>query len=116
MELLELIVSLFVVLLGLGEKLLLKPKSGSSLQTERVPRSSGEAKYHFSACCLSISHSSYFYMIVERKNKCQRCDVCFFFWVVLPVSVGATAELPASDGRGQREAEAADGEGSCWIL
>ncbi|KAE8281573.1 putative protein C12orf45-like protein [Larimichthys crocea] len=25
---------------GLGEKLLLKPKSGSSLQTERVPRSS----------------------------------------------------------------------------
>lgn len=32
----------FVALLGLREKLLIKPKAGSSLQTERVPRSSGE--------------------------------------------------------------------------
>lgn len=54
--LLELIVSLFVVLLGLGEKLLLKPKSGGSLQTERVPRSSGETKHHFLLDTLLLLH------------------------------------------------------------
>lgn len=47
-------VSLFVVLLGLSEKLLLKPKAGGSLQTERVPRSSGETKHHFSAVLVTV--------------------------------------------------------------
>lgn len=36
--------------------------------------------------------------------------------VLLRISFGAAAELPASNGRGQRETEAADGGGSCWTL
>lgn len=67
------------MLLGLSEKLLLKPKAGRSLQTERVPRSSGETKHPSPARCLVISLSYYFALVIcgQTKNKrhvSQRCD------------------------------------------
>uniref|UniRef100_A0AAQ5YTU8 Uncharacterized protein n=1 Tax=Amphiprion ocellaris TaxID=80972 RepID=A0AAQ5YTU8_AMPOC len=54
---------------GLSEKLLLKPKTGGSLQTERVPRSSGEAP-----CVISLLDrlQSFLPQMAEANEKLRQ--------------------------------------------
>lgn len=84
---------------GLTEKLLLKPQS-SSRQTERVPRSSGENTHSLSSWGGEGRR--------EEDELFTHCCCCCCFGL----SAGATAELPATDGRGQSEAAAADEGGA----